>query len=107
MHSVITSYSIHYTKLYDLPREIDAVGTLSPRRDAAVKSEFGGTVAEVYVTEWVRVREGDRLARVDSREAEAVVKRTRAAVGMARAALLESEAGKQRAEREYERTKNP
>jgi len=90
----------------DLPREIDAVGTLSPRRDAAVKSEFGGTVAEVYVTEWIRVRQGDPLARVDSREAEAVVKKTRAAVGMAHAALLEAEAGKQRAEREYERTRN-
>ncbi len=90
----------------DVPEEITVVGTLAPRRDAAVKSEFGGAVAEVYVTEWVRVKRGDPLARVDSREAETVVKRARAAVEMARADLLEAEAGKQRAEREFERTKN-
>lgn len=88
----------------DLPEEIEGVGTLTPRRDAVVKSEFGGAVAEVHVTQWVRVKRGDPLARVDSREAEAAVQRARAAVGMAKAALLESEAGKQRAEREFERT---
>ncbi|GAB4361769.1 MAG: efflux RND transporter periplasmic adaptor subunit [Deltaproteobacteria bacterium] len=89
----------------DLHEEIEATGTLAPRREAVVKSEFGGTVAEMYVTQWVRVKRGDPLARVDSREAEAVVKRARAGVEMARAALLEAEAGKQRAEREFERTK--
>lgn len=87
----------------EVAAEIVVVGTLSPKYDALVKSEFGGTVTEVYVTEWVRVKKGDPLARVDSREAEAVGKRAEASLAMARAALLEAEAADRRADRELER----
>lgn len=90
----------------DLSTGIDVVGSLSPRSDALVKSEFGGTVAEVYVTEWVRVRKGDPLARVDTREADAVLHRAQASLEMARAALLEAVAAKTRSDREYERARH-
>ncbi len=92
--------------LADVSTGIDVVGSLSPKYDALVKSEFGGTVAEVYVTEWVRVRKGAPLARVDTREAEAILQRAHASLEMARAALLEAEAARDRAEREYERARN-
>lgn len=85
---------------------IDVVGSLSPKYDALVKSEFGGTVAEVYVTEWVRVKKGDPLARVDTREADAILQRAQASLEMAKAALLEAEAAKNRADREYERARH-
>ena len=92
--------------LADFTAGIDVVGNLSSKYDASVKSEFGGTVADVYVTEWVRVKRGAPLARVDTREAEAVLKKAQASLEMARAALLEAEAARNRADREYERAQN-
>ena len=92
--------------LADISTGIDVVGSLSPKYDALVKSEFGGTVVEVYVTEWVRVKRGDPLARVDTREADAILQRAQASLEMARASLLEAEAARNRADREYERARN-
>ena len=92
--------------LADMAAGVDVTGNLSPKYDALVKSEFGGTVAEVYVTEWVRVKKGAPLARVDTREAGAILKRAEASLEMAKAALLEAEAAGNRADREDERAHN-
>ncbi len=81
----------------DLAGSIDVVGTLSPKREAEVKSEYTGTVTEVSVTEWVPVRRGQILARLDSREAEA-------AATAARAVVKQTEVEANRARREAERT---
>lgn len=89
----------------DLVDGVDVVGSLSARFDAEVKSEYGGTVAEVYVTEWVRVAKGAPLARVDAREGEAVLRKAEAALQSAKAQLLEAEAAGNRAEREHERAR--
>jgi len=90
----------------DISTGIDVVGSLSPKYDALVKSEFGGTVAEVYVTEWVRVKKGDPLALVDTREADAILQRAQASLEMGQASLLEAEAARTRADREYERARH-
>jgi len=87
----------------DIADGIDVVGTLASRYDAEVKSEYGGTVSEVYVTEWVRVRKGAPLAKVDTREGESILKRAQASVELARASALEAEAAARRADREYDR----
>ncbi len=87
----------------DIADGIDVVGTLASRYDAEVKSEYGGTVSEVSVTEWVRVRKGQPLARVDTREGEVALKRAQASVELAKAGSLEAEAAARRADREYER----
>ena len=73
----------------EITQTVMVVGTLTPKREAEVKTEYSGTLAEVYVTEWVGVRKGQPLARLDTREAEA--------------ALLQVKAEAQQAEREYER----
>jgi RND family efflux transporter MFP subunit len=86
-----------------LTEGIGVVGTLAAKFQSDVKSEVSGSVADVYVTEWVRVKKGAPLARVDTREAEAVRKRAEASVEMAKAGLLEARAAANRAEREYER----
>ena len=88
----------------DITEGIDVVGTLAARFQSEAKSEVGGTVVEVYVTEWVPVKKGDPLARVDTREAEAILKKTEASVEMAKAGLLEAQAAANRAEREFERS---
>lgn len=87
----------------DLTDGIDVTGTLVARFQSEVKSEVGGSVAEVYVTEWVRVKKGAPLARVDTSEVEAQKKRAEASVEMAKAGLLEAQAAANRADRELER----
>lgn len=89
----------------DITEGIDVVGTLAARFQTEAKSEVGGTVVDVYVTEWVRVKKGDPLARVDTREAEAIRKRAEASVEMAKAGLLEAQAAANRADREEERAR--
>jgi RND family efflux transporter MFP subunit len=88
----------------DISQGVDVVGTLLPKYESDVKSEYLGVVAEVYVTEWVRVKRGKPLARLDTREIETVMKKLHAAVELARANLLEAQAAGGRAEREYERS---
>ena len=87
----------------DLTDGVDVVGTLAARFQSEVKSEVGGSIAEVFVTEWVRVKKGAPLARVDTREVEAQRKRAEASVEMAKAGLLEAQAAANRADRELER----
>ena len=49
----------------DLEEAVDVVGTLTARSEAEVKTEYSGTVAEVFVTQWVRVKAGTPLARLE------------------------------------------
>jgi len=70
-------------------QHVEVVGTLTPKRQADVKSEHSGIIDEVYVTEWVQVKKGQPLAKLDTREAKA--------------GLLQVEAQAGQAEREYER----
>lgn len=80
----------------DLQEAVDVVGTLESKFAADVKSEVTGVVTEVYVTEWVPVKRGARLARLDTRETEAGIETLKAAEAQARVA-------QNRAKREYER----
>lgn len=70
---------------------VEVVGTLSPKFSADVKSDYPGTVEQVMVTEWVPVRRGQVLAKLDAREFQA--------------ALLQAQASAARADREFERAK--
>ena len=87
----------------DFTDGIDVVGSLSAKFGADVKSEYAGIVTDVYVNEWVRVKKGTPLAKIDTREMEIVVQKAGAAVEMARANLLQAEVAEKRANREYER----
>jgi RND family efflux transporter MFP subunit len=80
----------------ELTIAIEVVGSLAPKFSADVKSEVGGVVREVYITEWVAVKKGARLARLDTTELEAAIDATKAAAVQARVVQA-------RARREYER----
>ena len=84
----------------DLTDGIEVTGTLAPKFEAEVKTEIPGLVKELYVTEWVRVRKGQPLARIGLAETEALVKRGEANLESARAALLQARVGADRSERE-------
>ena len=81
----------------EIEEAVEVVGTLTARNEADVKTEYSGTVAEVYVTQWVRVKAGTPLARLDTSEVDA-------AVQAARAGALQAEVASRRAARELDRT---
>ncbi|MBP7864358.1 MAG: efflux RND transporter periplasmic adaptor subunit [Acidobacteria bacterium] len=82
---------------------VEVTGTLVPKFKAEVKSEYAGIVTHVYVTEWVRVSRGQALAKLDTREAEIMLKKAQAAVEVARSGLLQTQVQEARANREYDR----
>ena len=87
----------------DLVEGVDVVGSLSPKFQADVKAEYPGLVAEVYVMEWVTVRKGTPLAKLDTRELDLVLRKSEAATEAAKANLLQAEVSENRANREYDR----
>ena len=82
---------------------VDVVGSLQPKFTADVRSEYVGTVTEVYVTEWVRVKKGTPLAKIDARELEIIAQKAKSNLENAKASLLQAEVAGNRAEREYQR----
>jgi membrane fusion protein, multidrug efflux system len=84
----------------DLVDGIEVTGTLAPKFEAEVKTEIPGLVKELYVTEWVRVRKGQPLARIALAETEAQVKRGEANLESSQAAILEARVAANRSERE-------
>jgi len=90
----------------ELTEAIDVVGSLSPKFQTDVKSQMTGLVREVYVTEWVSVRKGTILAKLDAREEDVVLQKADADRAAAGANLLQAEASGRRAEREYRRAVN-
>ena len=87
----------------DVSEGIEVTGSLSPKHQAEMKSEYGGVVAHVYVNDWAKVRKGDPLLKVDTREGEVLLLKAKAALQMAKAGQLEAEAAVARADREYDR----
>lgn len=81
----------------DLQQSTDVVGTLTSKFQGEVKTEYSGTITDVYVTEWVKVAKGTLLARFDRREPDAILK-------SATAARLQAQVAATRAQRELERT---
>jgi RND family efflux transporter MFP subunit len=68
-----------------------ASGYLVARRKAVVSAKIQGRLAELRVEEGSRVREGDLIARLESRDYEAQVYRATASVERAQADLAETE----------------
>lgn len=90
----------------DLTEGIEVVGSLAAKFEANLKSEYAGIVTQVYVTEWIHVKKGTPLAKLDSREIEAIVQKAQAAVEVGKANLLQTEVAGNRAEREMARAQS-
>lgn len=89
----------------DLSEGIEVTGSLEPKFSADIKTQIPGLVKEVYVTQWVRVRKGQPLARIDVAETAAITKRAAAGVATARSQFAEAQVMLSRAEREELRMK--
>lgn len=77
----------------DLRVRIPASGTVQPIQSVNISPKAAGIVAELYVEQGDRVNQGQVLARMESREAEAQLLQAQAQVNQARARLAELEAG--------------
>jgi len=88
----------------DLTESVEVTGSLEPKFSVDVKTQIPGLVKQVFVTEWVRVRKGQPLARIDVAETETMVKRAEAGVESARASQAQAQVSLNRAEREMERS---
>lgn len=82
---------------------IEITGTLEPKFSVDVKTQIPGLVREVMVSEWVHVRKGQPLIRIDIAETEAQVNRAEAGVVSAKANLTQAEVAANRAKREMAR----
>jgi len=82
---------------------VEVTGSLEPKFWADVKTQIPGLLKEVYVTEWVRVHKGQKLARIDVAETEAMTKRAEASLESAKANRAQAQVAATRAERELAR----
>ena len=87
----------------ELSDGIQVTGSLEPKFSVDIKTQIPGLIQQVYVTEWIRVKKGQALARIDVAETAALVKRAEAAVESAKAGLAQAGVAATRAERERER----
>jgi multidrug efflux system membrane fusion protein len=74
----------------DMPRQVDAVGTVEAINSVAVKSLAEGQLERVFVHDGQDVAEGQPLFRIDPRPAEAALREAQAALAKERAALAQA-----------------
>jgi RND family efflux transporter MFP subunit len=82
---------------------LDLIGAIRSKFEASVRSEYSGKLSDVYITEWVTVKKGQALAKLDTRESETQVESARAAVAQAQADLMSAQAAATKAARAYQR----
>lgn len=82
---------------------IEVTGSLEPKFSVDVKTQIPGLVRQVMVSEWLHVRKGQPLVRIDVAETEALVKRAEAGIVSAKANLVQTQVAAGRAERELAR----
>lgn len=82
---------------------IEVTGSLEPKFSVDVKTQIPGLVKQVLVSEWVHVKKGQMLVRIDVAETEAQVKRAEAGIVSAKANLAQAQVASNRAERELAR----
>lgn len=104
-HTVISVETSPVT-VRDIIEGINVVGTLSPKFQTEIKSEYTGIVDQVFVTEWQQVKKGDALAKLDTREGDILLRKAEAGVEVIKASLAEAQVEANKANREYERLLN-
>lgn len=82
---------------------IEVTGSLEPKFSVDVKTQIPGLVKQVMVSEWVHVKKGQPLVRIDVSETEAQVKRAEAGIVSAKANLAQTQVSANRTDRELAR----
>jgi multidrug efflux system membrane fusion protein len=80
----------------DVPRQVEAIGSVQALRTVSVKSQVDGIIAEVHFKEGDEVKAGDPLVTLDRRPFENALLQARAALGGARAQEAQAAADAER-----------
>ncbi len=97
---IATAKIIHHPAIYE------SVGTVSAKTVSTISSKVMGSVEKVFVREGDTVKTGDRLATIDNRQAKAMLRQAKAALGAARRAETSADAGAEFATATYIRYRN-
>jgi RND family efflux transporter MFP subunit len=93
-------------KIIRQPAIYESVGTVSAKTVSTISSKVMGSVKKVFVREGDLVKTGDRLATIDNRQAAAMLRQAKAALGAARRAETSANAGAELASATYTRYRN-
>jgi HlyD family secretion protein len=91
-HSRNPRFQTAQVKRGDLTVVVTATGTLQPLNSVEVGSEISGLIQNVKADFNARVKQGDILAEIDTRQLRAQVQRSQAALEVAEAGLKQAEA---------------
>jgi len=83
-------------ELQDVPRRVEAIGTVQALRTVSMKSQVDGIIAQIHFKEGDEVQVGDRLVTLDRRPFENVLLQARAALATARAQSAQADAEAER-----------
>jgi RND family efflux transporter MFP subunit len=93
-------------KLIRQPLIYESVGTVSAKTVSTISSKLMGAVKEILVREGDQVKKGDRLANIDDRQVNAMLRQAKAALAEARRAETGAGAGAELASATYARYQN-
>jgi len=93
-------------KLIRQPLIYESVGTVSAKTVSTISSKLMGAVKEILVREGDPVKKGDRLANIDDRQVNAMLRQAKAALAEARRAETGASAGAELASATYARYQN-
>jgi len=88
------------------PLIYESVGTVSAKTVSTISSKLMGAVKEILVREGDQVKKGDRLANIDDRQVNAMLRQAKAALAEARRAETGASAGAELASATYARYQN-
>jgi RND family efflux transporter MFP subunit len=98
--TVVTAKIIRHPAIYE------SVGTVSAKTVSTISSKVMGSVTKVFVREGDLVKKGDLLATIDDRQAAAMFRQAKAALGAAQRAEISADAGAELATATYTRYQN-
>ena len=93
-------------KLIRQPLIYESVGTVSAKTVSTISSKLMGAVKKILVREGDQVKKGDRLANIDDRQVNAMLRQAKAALAEARRAETGASAGAELASATYARYQN-
>ncbi len=103
--ATVSGLTVTAVKVSDLPETLDVVGTVRARTSALVSARIPGTVSLLHVREGDRVRKGQVLGQLDSKENLAQATGAVAAIDEAKRGLEEAQARQKLADSTFGRFK--
>ena len=103
--ATVSGMTVTAVKVSDLPETLDVVGTVRARTSAMVSARISGTVSVLHVREGDRVRKGQLLGQLESKENMAQASGAVAVIDEARRGLEEAQARQKLADSTFARFK--